>query len=197
MIKKKQIKRKTKRKNKTILNESEKKHFSLLFNKATRLLSYRPRSKSEIDFRLRRYARKQSLSSINRITPFVLEVLKEKGFIDDLKFAKWWIKQRIDFKPRGKKLLRAELRKKGVESKIINKAIAFFWQPEYDVFGKKREAVSDESLARAAAEKKAGALVHLQAPKFKQKLLEFLNRKGFSFPVADKITDELREKKYD
>jgi len=80
-------------------------------------------------------------------------VLKSKKVLNDFNFAKWWISQRSEFNPRGKRLLSQELKNKGVSEENIDKAIDFYWSGEDDLLGVKRKALSETGLAVKAAKK--------------------------------------------
>lgn len=164
-----------------------------VYNKALNLLSYRPRSERELRMRLLQFAHKKGLADHQAVVERVVSVLCAEGKVDDLEFAKWWIEQRINFKPRGKRLLNQELRKKGVAEKAINQAIEFFWQEERDKLGVKREAVSEKSLAEKAARRKLASLGKLAGSEFKQKMVRYLLRRGFEYEVCSEVIEKLIE----
>ena len=84
-----------------------------LINRAFNLLSYRPQSLAEMKAKLRRSG--ADAVAINQ----VLGNLMEQGALDDLKFAQWWVEQRVRFRPRGNIALTQELSQKGVRREII------------------------------------------------------------------------------
>lgn len=88
-----------------------------LISRALNLLSYRPQSVAEMKLKLRRSAVDQTI--INSVIEFLLE----QGNLDDLKFAKWWVEQRVNFKPKGNRALSFELRQKGLKSEIIQQVL--------------------------------------------------------------------------
>lgn len=83
-------------------------------NRALNFLSFRPRSIHETTrfLQLKRY----SSPIIDKIIAFLIET----GFLDDQKFAAWWVDSRCRAKPSGPIKLKLELRQKGVSSEIIN-----------------------------------------------------------------------------
>src|SRR3989344_6604171 len=83
------------------------------YNKALKFLSYRPRSEKEIRDKLKK--KKASEETINKI---ILR-LKENNFINDEEFVRWWIEQRTNFKPRSLRLIKMELKQKGVSNDLI------------------------------------------------------------------------------
>jgi regulatory protein len=53
----------------------------------------------------------------------VIDKLRERSYVDDLAFARFWIGNREQFKPMGERLLRSELRGKRVADDIIQQAL--------------------------------------------------------------------------
>jgi len=120
---------------------------------ALSLLSYRPRSRSELAGRLKR---KDVPGPVIRDC---LDRLEKEGLVDDAAFARAFVRDRIRLKTRGRARLRSELRRKGVSRDIVDAAID-------DVF--EEEDVSDEALAVEAALGWLGR----QSPRIRRGLLE-------------------------
>ncbi len=97
--------------------------FEELYNKALRFLSHRPRSEKEIRDRLKIKYKKLNIKNLESIIDNVITELKEQKFIDDEEFARWWIEQRTRFKPRSLKLIKIELRQKGISQELQEKVI--------------------------------------------------------------------------
>lgn len=81
---------------------------------ALRFLGTRPRTRWEIERRLRRAAAEEPTIGA------VVERLAELGYVDDAAFARWWIEQRDRHAPRGRRLLDAELRQRGVPREVLD-----------------------------------------------------------------------------
>jgi len=141
-------------------------------DKALRLLARRPRSSHEIDGAL-----KQSDISTD-IREQVIARLEEMDYLDDREFARWWVDNRTRFNPRSTRALQQELYQKGVPAPIIAETLAH---------------LDDETLAVAAGQKRSYRWRHLARTDFDQKMLGFLQRRGFSYPAARFATDHLRE----
>ncbi len=77
-------------------------------------LSYRPRSEKEI----RDYLNKKELKEEEKEK--IIKGLREEKLVDDLEFARWFLEQRQNFRPKGSYILRQELRQKGIDQKIID-----------------------------------------------------------------------------
>jgi regulatory protein len=80
---------------------------------AVRYLASRPRSRWEVERRLRRAGIEGT-----EITA-ALDRLSELGYLDDAAFARWWGEQRDRHRPRGRRMVEAELRQHGVRSDVI------------------------------------------------------------------------------
>lgn len=80
---------------------------------AARFLATRPRTRWEVERRLRRAGTEEP-----EIVA-ALERLVELGYLDDAAFARWWGEQRDRHSPRGRRMIEAELRQRGVPREII------------------------------------------------------------------------------
>jgi regulatory protein len=103
------------------------------FNAACNLLSYRARSQAEIQ---------QRLAQKGFPAPVVETVtgdLAAAGLLDDSAFAESWVRNRQQFKPRGKSLLKHELRRKGVSRETTEAALEAL-RPEDEVAGARQLA---------------------------------------------------------
>lgn len=148
-----------KKKKRKILSDSEK--LSQLLEKTLKLLSRRPRSIKEINDYLKRKKTRPDLAEK------VVGNLQKRGWLDDQKFASWWLEQRAAFRPKGKFALRAELRQKGVALEIIEPLLEKEIGVEVEV-----------NLAKKAVKKKKGNW---------QKKVAFLQRRGFSWQTIETV----------
>ena len=137
---------------------------------ALRLLAARPRSEAEVRDRL---ARRGLPPDIIRHT---LERLKEYGYVDDADFARFWVESRSGANPRGRFVVRRELRAKGVDPETAETAM---------------EGLTEERSARKAALKKARGLRGLEYKDFRTRLAGYLVRRGFGYDVVRQTVDEL------
>lgn len=143
--------------------------FGKCLNAALRLLSYRPRSEAEIRTRLSRRFDRETIEG-------VILRLRERQMIDDVAFAAFWREARDSFSPRGSRLLKAELRHKGVDPEVINEVL---------------DGIDDEESAYRAAQKRGRTLAKEDYETFRRKLGAFLRRRGFSYEVANRTTERL------
>ena len=187
-------------------------NFEKFYNSSLRFLSYRPRSEKEVrDYLMRhsgkeRKRRLQNLLATERnardsghgqnddresIIERVISKLKEQKFLNDEEFAKWWIGSRLRFKPRSLRLIKIELRQKGISQEVIE-----------EVINDSRLTNSDLEQAKKLVEKRITRFrnpsASLRASKFGmtrekiyQKLGRYLASKGFDWDTIKQSIDEL------
>ena len=129
-------------------------------------LSYRPRSEWEI----REYLEKKGFSS-SAIDSAVSALIKV-NLIDDRAFAQYWVENRAQFRPKGKRVLTYELRQKGISSHVIDEALA---------------AYDELSAARRVFEEQSRRLVNLPSELFRRRLIERMARRGFSYDLIQEL----------
>jgi regulatory protein len=142
----------------------------IAFQKAMHFLSYRVRTEKEM---------RQNLLSHefdNELVDEIISKMKEKGLLNDLQFARAWIDNRNQYRPRGQKALAVELQQKGVSREAIEEAL---------------EEMGDElGLAMSAGRKYAQRLGNDDWNLFRQKLSAYLGRRGFSYDI---VKDAVRQ----
>ena len=138
------------------------------------LLSYRARSCQEITERLlrKKYERE--------IIQEVVEELKRLHYLDDRAFAIEWVEMRLRGK-RGKRLIRQELLKKGIEKEIIDDSIDE---------GFKKIGPTEDELAWQAIEKRIPRYQKLEKSKAYRRIKDFLIRRGFSLETTENTLDK-------
>ncbi len=144
------------------------------YERALNFLSYRPRSEVEV----RRNLRKKDVE--DEVIEVVIERLRRAELVDDSEFARYWVENRVQFKPRGARALHYELREKGIADSIIADALA---------------DLDEESAARQVAKAGARRMAHLQARDFRRKLSAYMARRGFSYAVIAPLVEELLDAK--
>jgi regulatory protein len=139
-------------------------------NAAIRYLGYRPRSEAEIKQRLQRHG------FDSECTEKALARLKEQGLVDDTAFARFWKENREAFSPRSRRMTKLELKRKGLNSDIIEQVIS---------------EVDDGDNAYRAALGRAHRLSTSDYQTFRQRLGEYLGRRGFSYSVIKETTERV------
>jgi len=107
----------------------------------------------------------------------VIARLKELKYIDDGSFAKDYISTRMKISPRGKQMLKMELRMKGVSSSFISEAI-------------EKSDIDEEYMAKKVITKYEKRYVGLEKNKKKEKIMRLLVSKGFKPDTIYKILDK-------
>ncbi|MBI3740985.1 MAG: RecX family transcriptional regulator [Chloroflexi bacterium] len=138
-------------------------NFETAYEKALRFLEPRPRSSSEVKQQL--FKKKFDAETIAR----VLARLTDAGLLDDAAFAKYWVENREQFRPRAGRALKFELRRKGVGDTAIKDAVG--------------EIDESESAYRAGTAR-ARRWRDLEPREFRDKLTAFLIRRGFGYDIA-------------
>ncbi len=156
--------------------------YGKLYTKCLEYTMLRPHSSREMRDYLWRKTRETKYKSrsgeiksragvTTEITDRVYDRLAEKGYIDDEKFARWWVENRNLRKGASRRKLQAELADKGVSQSIISVVLT-----------QTNRSDADE-LAKMVAKKRT------KYPD-DQKLMQYLARQGFSY---DDIKSALSE----
>lgn len=148
---------------------------------ALRFVSIRPRSTHEVRQWLVRTLKRHHTTAPT-VEKEILTRLSELGYLDDAKFASWWVAQRQKATPKGERLIRRELAAKGIAPEDIAEAL--------------RTDVDEKDVARRAIEKKYELWKRLPATTRRKKMWDFLLRRGFSANVIGAIVDGLMGKAY-
>jgi regulatory protein len=146
--------------------------FQRCLNAAFRFLSYRPRSQSEIKERLSRGG--YQIEEIEK----VISKLKGLNLVDDSAFAEYWKDNRNAFRPRSQRIVRLELRRKGVEPDVIKDVV---------------EKIDDAENAYRVAVVRARVLPTDDFRVFRDKLSGFLQRRGFNYSATNKAITRVWE----
>jgi regulatory protein len=144
-------------------------------DKALRLLSYRPRSESELEGRLRQAGHPAAASHA------AVERCRELGYLDDRAFAVSFVRDRLRLKPKGRRALRSELYRKGIDRDVAEEAIDAGFS---DV------GIDEADAARRLARKRAKALRRLEPDVARRRLTGFLSRRGFPPSAVRSAVDE-------
>lgn len=144
-------------------------------NAAYRLLAYRPRSRKELEEKLREKEFPEDTIET------VIDRCTRLGYLDDRKFAVQWAASRARLRGRGRRRIEQELRNKGISRDIIHEVMD-------EVF----EGSSEADIARREAEKKLKTLARFEPEVRRRRLAGFLERKGFSSEIIHAVLRECR-----
>ena len=139
--------------------------FGKLYQRTLEWVLTRPRSVKETkDYLLKKvYEKKIDKDYINNI----IEKLEGKNYLNDEKFAEWYVENRFVKKGISTRRLKMELIKKGIKKEIIEKVLVDSARSDEDeilkIIAKKRARYDDE------------------------KLIQYLCRQGFPFELAQNL----------
>lgn len=148
----------------------EKDEVEVAYERALHFLSYRPRSVAEVRQHL---AKKFDARAVEA----AVARLQRADLLNDREFVRFWIENRDTFRPRGSRVLRYELRQKGVADALIDELLA-----EYD---------QEDAAHRAALAQVQKLVRRYDTDEVRSRLLAFLNRRGFPYSIARDVVDEL------
>jgi regulatory protein len=141
-------------------------------NTAYRYLTIRPRSRIEVQTKLRdREFPRDIISS-------VIDHLIKLGYLNDEQFAQQWAASRVRSRGFGRRRIEQELRTKGIDRDTVK-----------EVLGNLFEESPEADIARKEADKKLKTLSRFEPEVRRRRLAGFLERKGFS---SGTIRDILR-----
>lgn len=138
------------------------------FDKTLRFVMTRPRSLKEV----KDYFKRKEID--NSLHQNILERLIKLELLDDQKFAKWWVEQRLEFKHKSKKDITFELRQKGVDTDIIKNVLD-------------DSEIDELKIAKELISKKEYKWKRYEDSERKQKITQYLAGKGFSWDVISNI----------
>lgn len=146
-----------------------------LFDRLIKFALLRPRSEKEI----------KNWLSRKKVTPEdyldYFTKLKRMELVDDQKFTFWWIDQRMSFRPRSRRELKAELLKKGIARSLIEETLA-------------KVNIDELKIAQGLLAQKGHRFQKFGSSKVKEKLAAYLARKGFSWEIIKTAIDEFGQK---
>jgi regulatory protein len=140
------------------------------------LLSYRMRSRKELARRLERKGYSQE--TVDR----VISDLEEAGLVDDIEFARLWMRSRMESSPRSFYAIRRELLQKGVDGEKIE-SVKCELEGEFD----------EKEMALSLAKKRLSRLEGLEKRDRERRLLGFLKRRGFDYETVRSVLVELKD----
>lgn len=142
---------------------------SKCYNFALRYLAIRPRSIKEIrDYLLRKDFSEDDIHS-------AVAKLTEHNYLNDHDFALLWVQNRMRLNPKSITILRAELLKKGISKDISSSVLATISQSD-----------QLESVIKIIDSK-----AHQSRYQQKQKIIEYLARKGYGYGLIKEALDSV------
>jgi regulatory protein len=152
--------------------------YESLMRAAYRFISYRPRSEREIKEFLEKKLKTWKVAGKASVDK-TMDRFRELGYVDDAKFVSWWVSQRSEFRPRGRRAIIAELMRKGIKRELLTQI------PSDELEG-----------AQKAIRKKLVLWAQLPIIEQKKKVYTFLAQRGFSSDTVGRVIDEIGKKDY-
>ncbi len=141
---------------------------------AYRYLSRRPHLYSE----LRRKLTQKSYT--NSVIDKVLKILGDKNYINDFEFIHLFFKDEVNNKKSGPLLIKKKLLEKGASAGDVDEIISKLYSDELEC-----------KNASLLMEKKSAKYADPDPQKFKQKIIRFLQQKGFRWQAIDHALKQL------
>lgn len=141
-------------------------------DRALAFLTYRPRSIREVRDRLAKKGVEPA------VIDAVLARLAGWGYVGDEDFARYWVENREQHQPRGKRLLQQELWKKGVERETVARVL-------------EESEIDEVAGALALARKRVAQFRALDDATKRRRLAAYLQRRGYDYPTIKRALDTL------
>ncbi len=140
------------------------------YERALKFLAPRPRSEAEVRRRL----------TLHKLAPAMIDLvvarLQRAGLLDDQAFANFWVENRNTFRPRSTRVLRGELRQKGLSDEAVRAALT---------------STNDGEAAYTLGLKRVHRYAAAPRDEFRRKLGDFLARRGFNFDIIEPVVERL------
>lgn len=141
---------------------------------AINYVSYKPRSINEVRRKL--WTKKISDTMID----ITIEKMKNYGYLDDEKYARDWIEERIRTRGFSSSKIKSELFLKGISKEIIENNLKEIYTPELEI-----------KTAKRIAKKQMRKYKNLDEKVIKRRIINFLLRKGYNYSVIESILSEV------
>lgn len=164
----------------SFLNENELKQLQKVQSEmeaekiALNYLSYKPRSINEVKKKL--FSKKIAYSVID----LTIEKMKKYGYLDDEKYARDWIEERIRTRGFSPSKIKSELFLKGISKEIIENNLSEIYTPELEI-----------KTAKRIAKKQMRKYKNLDEKVIKRRIINFLLRRGYNYSVIESILSEV------
>lgn len=150
--------------------------YRVALDRGAAYLQARPRSEAEVRRRLAEKA--CDPDAIDR----AIARMQQLGYLDDGAFARWWVANRLQHRPRGRLALRSELRGCGVADEHVEAAL---------------RDVDDEAAATSLAISKAERYAGDDRSAFDRWLGSHLRRRGFDYGAIRHALDRAWKSRLD
>jgi len=158
---------------------------SYYMDRASGFLAVRPRSEKEIiDYLVKKIAQNEGVkfseATHSPLVGKILKKLKKYDYINDVDFATWFSKSRLANNPKSIKLIKMELKRKGVVPEVLE-----------NLNFKKNQ---DSKSAIKVVEKKVQRWQKLSSLDYKKKFYAYLLSRGFDYDTVKEAFAFFEEK---
>lgn len=160
------------------IRQAQSQDFEGFYNKALKFLSYRPRSEKEVRDKLIK------IKTPEILIEEIIKKLRDYKFLDDLEFAKMFARERSILKHKPVRVIKFELKQKGISEDLIE-----------EVLTDSKEEEKDLEKAKEIIQKKIIRYKGLDSYKIREKLSRFLVSRGFDYDTIKEAIDEALTKK--
>ena len=147
------------------------------YQKALRFLNFKLRTAKEV------YEKLEKLEVPDGVINQVLQQLMDHGFVNDQFYAESYVRENFALKKKGPKAVAFELKKKGVNDSVIQKALAKFDE----------ETQLDQAIE--IAQKYVDRQGNAPVKTVKQKVYGFLMQRGYDLDIVQSVISELKFEK--
>ena len=165
--------------------ERPSKTYEGLMQKALTLIAKRRYTTMKLKQKLREFHKKQtdlenlpflSKPELEEALKSVATRLKELKYLNDSEYAKAFVHDRIEFRPKGKFMLKRELKHKGIHPDLAEQTV-------------EEEDINEPEIALKVLTQRAKRLQNETPSKQREKLFRFLSSRGFSVDSIYKAMD--------
>ena len=157
----------------TIREIEQETQYQNVYQKALHFLNFKLRTAKEV------YEKLEKLEVSDEVINQVLQQLMDHGFINDQFYAESYVRENFALQKKGPKAVAFELKKKGVNDTIIQKALAEF------------DEVTQLDQAIEIAQKYVDRQGNVPVKTVKQKVYGFLMQKGYDLDVVQSVISVL------
>ncbi len=143
--------------------------------KSVSYISYSPRTEYQVRSFLKKLCIKKNKEDFD--IENIIEELKEFKYINDLEFAKIFIKSRLKNKPKPKFVLKSELISKGIDKELSNELVEKYSPDDFETILKLYEKKYKNEIFDISDKKK----------------ISFFQRKGYSWDDIKKLINFFKE----
>ncbi len=136
-------------------------------SRTLRFIRYKPRTRTEVENRMKRYGYEPVL--IERVLSF----LEKEGLIDDLRYGRQMLYEKVNKGDLSARAIRSSLRKRGIREYLIDEVLEEYpWEKEME----RAEDIARKRICKFSSE---------DPQKRRKRTMDYLLRRGFNNDTAE------------